>query len=741
MKAVNHSAELQSKALTGSTIAWNPLQQLIEQSWSKIPPFWPLTQLVAVNPMMGFEDLPFDDALQQAQAYFQQADLPQPMQNVNRETIKWSQTYFDEGVATIKMPYRERGFLNAILTLLPFDKDLNLNNSKSRLFLQKNPLAIIAECLFYLGIPTQNYQQFLTLMLTTLPGWATHIQYRASWDDSDQYCTQGSILKEDYLALRLMLTCLLYPEAKVLLIWHDVTHANTDIESTKQRLFQAEQAYTKQLLSQISQQQRNNKQQLPVAQFIFCIDVRSERFRRLLEVQGNYETFACAGFFNLPIVVENSLSDEVHPSCPVLIKPSEKVIAGSGLTITTRLYSSLSRIVNRAYQSLKYGLVTPFALAELTGFVKGLFMALRSFSPKITGLVITGLTTATSGKPSVHFSLDSIPLSQQLTYAAEALKLLGLTSNFASTIVLCGHGSSVQNNPYDSLLNCGACGGRHSGVNAEVLAAILNQVVIRHGLIEHDIKIPQTTHFIAAEHNTLTDQVEVNDRGLPKSHQHILSQLRRDLQQVSLLSCAQRASQFDTKIAENGERDIKIRAYDWAEVRPEWGLARNAAFVIGPRWLTKNIDLQGRCFLHSYDWQQDTSNDVLTTILLAPMIVAQWINAQYLFSTLDNVAFGSGSKVTQNITGKVGIMQGNASDLMHGLPLQSVFKTDTDPFHEPMRLSIVVYAPKDKLMSIIKNQPVLNKLFSNQWLHLNCFEPDFSSCFNLKEDLTWQSVH
>jgi hypothetical protein len=39
------------------------------------------------------------------------------------------------------------------------------------------------------------------------------------------------------------------------------------------------------------------------------------------------------------------------------------------------------------------------------------------------------------------------------------------------------------------------------------------------------------------------------------------------------------------------------------------------------------------------------------------MVVAQWINSQYLFSTLDNVAFGGGSKITKNITGKVGIMQ------------------------------------------------------------------------------------
>lgn len=69
----------------------------VQESWSRIAPFWPLKNLVAVNPLHGFEDLAFEEALQQAQDYFQQRDLPEPMQDVNRETIKWLQAFFDEG--------------------------------------------------------------------------------------------------------------------------------------------------------------------------------------------------------------------------------------------------------------------------------------------------------------------------------------------------------------------------------------------------------------------------------------------------------------------------------------------------------------------------------------------------------------------------------------------------------------------------------------------------------------------
>ena len=167
-----------------------------------------------------------------------------------------------------------------------------------------------------------------------------------------------------------------------------------------------------------------------------------------------------------------------------------------------------------------------------------------------------------------------------------------------------------------------------------------------------------------------------------------------------------------------------VKSQDWADVRPEWGLSRHASFIVGPRWLTQDIDLEGRSFLHSYEWQKDKDGTHLTSILTAPVIVAQWINAQYLFSTLDNVAFGGGSKVTKNITGKIGIMQGNASDLMNGLSLQSVYKNDNEQYHEPIRLTVVIYAPQNLVDSIIDKEPELKKLVDNKWIFIKCLNPE-----------------
>jgi uncharacterized protein YbcC (UPF0753/DUF2309 family) len=182
----------------------------------------------------------------------------------------------------------------------------------------------------------------------------------------------------------------------------------------------------------------------------------------------------------------------------------------------------------------------------------------------------------------------------------------------------------------------------------------------------------------------------------------------------------------------------KLRSIDWAQVRPEWGLARNASFIVAPREISKKIDLDGRAFLHSYDYRQDPEGAILTVILTAPMVVAQWINSQYLFSTLDNVTYGAGSKVTKNITGKIGVMQGNASDLMTGLPLQSVNKTDKEAYHEPVRLMTIVYAPSAVINQIIEKQTVLQKLFSNGWVRLICIDPEHPNHhYFLDRDLTW----
>ncbi len=714
------------------------LQSFIARSWKRIAPTWPLKNLIAVNPLAGFEDLTFEDGMRQGQAYFQQKELLCSMHDVNRQTIKWLQVFFDQGQATIKMPLRQLGLFACVFELLKYDGQLKQQSAKTWAWLKKlpnDPKNVISECLLFLGIPHDKQEQFLTLQLTTLSGWAAYIKYRTDWADAEDAQNLHPVTQTDYLALRLVLTCLLWPEAKKLLEWYKAALKSADVDKAIKEIGQAEDDYRRNLLSRITHMD-DAEQKRSMAQLVFCIDVRSEPFRRALESQGNYETLGFAGFFGVPVSIENKITGETHASCPVLLKPTHHITeAPSCNHAACQKTHERNSGLKKLYQSLKYTFATPFTLVEALGPFSGILMALRSFFPNAY------VALKQKGEFVVDFvpQIESIPLDQQISFASGALRMMGLTQNFSPLVVFCGHGSETQNNAYATALDCGACGGHHGAPNARILASILNNRQVVQELWKMGIKIPEDTYFAAAEHNTTTDEVTLYTHGIPAGHSSYLISLRQDLEKAKAKNSSWRANQLDKTVAQPEAADhTSLRAKDWAQVRPEWGLARNAAFIVGPRALTQKLDLEGRSFLHSYDWNKDEDGSALTVILTAPMVVAQWINAQYLFSTLDNVAYGGGSKISKNITGKIGIMQGNASDLMHGLPLQSVYKDDREAYHQPLRLMTIVYAPRHMIDRIIASQDVLKKLFGHGWVHLVCIEPKTGEKFILNKDFSWQ---
>jgi uncharacterized protein YbcC (UPF0753/DUF2309 family) len=104
------------------------------------------------------------------------------------------------------------------------------------------------------------------------------------------------------------------------------------------------------------------------------------------------------------------------------------------------------------------------------------------------------------------------------------------------------------------------------------------------------------------------------------------------------------------------------------------------------------------------------------------------------------VTYGSGSKVTHNVTGKIGVMQGNSSDLMHGLPLQSVNATDALNYHQPQRLLTIIYAPRKNVSEIINRQEILKTLFFNAWVHLIVIEPSENKAYQLQTTGEWYTL-
>ena len=104
--------------------------------------------------------------------------------------------------------------------------------------------------------------------------------------------------------------------------------------------------------------------------------------------------------------------------------------------------------------------------------------------------------------------------------------------------------------------------------------------------------------------------------------------------------------------------------------------------------------------------------------MTAPMIVAHWINLQYYASTVDNHRYGSGNKTLHNVVGgHLGVFEGNGGDLRIGLAWQSVHDGH-DWQHEPLRLTVVIDAPRATLSRIIQQQEKVRQLLDNQWLYL-----------------------
>jgi len=168
--------------------------------------------------------------------------------------------------------------------------------------------------------------------------------------------------------------------------------------------------------------------------------------------------------------------------------------------------------------------------------------------------------------------------------------------------------------------------------------------------------------------------------------------------------------------------ELQRRTRNWAEVRPEWGLANNAAMLIGNRTLSRGCDLGGRVFMHDYDPDADQDGTVLTTLFGGPVVVASWINLQYFASVTAPETYGAGNKLLHSVIGgNVGVIEGDGSDLRIGLPWQSVHDGENWR-HEPMRLAVLIDAPQERIDLALERTPALATLVRNQWLSMTSLQ-------------------
>lgn len=441
----------------------------------------------------------------------------------------------------------------------------------------------------------------------------------------------------------------------------------------------------------------------PALQAVFCIDVRSEPLRRALEAQdAGIETLGFAGFFGLPLAWKPGTSNYRRAQLPGLLAPALEASQTPAADASARL--QLAEQINQSFDSAPASL----ALVEMFGLTKVGPLLRRCLAPAPPHHAINALChdgpfkLLRDGKPLTTDELADL--------AAGVLRHMGLAHRFAPVVLLLGHGSSTTNNPQAAALDCGACGGQTGEVNVRVLAQLLNDPALRPALALRDIHIPDYTRFHAGLHDTTTDEIRL--------YGHTPSgPTRAWLDAATEAARQQRATTLGINAA-SASRALRARSRDWGQLRPEWGLANNAAFIVAPRALTRGIDLGARCFLHDYDWRSDRDFATLELIMTAPMIVTNWINLQYYASVTDNRKYGSGNKMLHNVVaGNAGVFEGNGGDLRIGLARQSLHD-GSEWRHAPLRLSVCIAAPAAAIAAIVERHAAVRELVHNEWLYL-----------------------
>ncbi|MCC3358133.1 DUF2309 domain-containing protein [Bacillus sp. REN16] len=680
--------------------------------------------------------------------------------------IKWCKLYLDESQDAWSMPSREEGFYHAWRKLVKLDPALNAKVRKQLDGLPFDAEFALKEVLNRLEIPFPDIQEYLEAHLLAMPGWAGMMLWRSQqspkdtdllmeylairvsmeWALTQPYLPLKEQNNEDKINLETLITaCVRYSNLSAH-EWNKlplselkarITLGINFDEMTCQRLWMEawEKTYEHRLMNLVGAKQKSKKNENQIlAQFVFCIDVRSEPFRRKLEESGPFETFGTAGFFGLPIETKKLCSNHSHQSLPVMNKPQLKVIE-SLPEIDLKHYEQRVHSTHSpeaAFQTMKHNLFSSLVLPEISGPWLGLQTLVRSFIPRSTNSVFRKARKKWLRKPSAKLSLDHVhhanselPVgfseAEKVHYVEQSLRMMGLTENFAPLIVICGHGSRSMNNPYASSLDCGACGGASGEFNARVLAALCNLPTVRKNLSDRGIYIPNDTVFVASEHITSLDELHwVYVPELSESARGAFENIQKALPKVSQQANAERMQNLPTITSKckNPSKEAVRFADDWSEVRPEWGLARNAAFIIGERELTKECNLNGEVFLHNYSWKKDKYGELLSNIIAGPATVSQWINLQYYASTIAPHYYGSGNKATQTVTSGIGVMQGNASDLLTGLPWQSVMKSDDEYYHKPIRLLVVIQAPKKYVEKLLGRDPLFHQKVQNGWIRL-----------------------
>lgn len=652
-------------------------------------------------------------------------------------------SYLDQGIAIWKFPIHDKGFLTSIREMERHSFTSFFRTKRVRSMLIEGDVKI--EDLLNIIVGDESlYEQYLFDQQFAHQGWSGIVSVVE--DHPYTLLDRKNISLKEFILLELLLELdalnylfgeKLKPLAKKIKVrppalFEPVTASELqEVLALWQEAF--EWSYYDEILAAIhatTTHSETSHAEGKSFQAMFCLDDRASSFRRYLETTDpKCETFGTPGFFNVEFYFEPEHGKFFTKLCPTPVKPKHLI-----KELDTRGKRKSDPHFQKNTQTLFRGWLISQTLGFWSAFKLFLNIFLPSASPATASSFshmdkVSRLTIANKSPAHKENNLQiGFTVEEMATRVEGLLRSIGMVRDFAPLVYIVGHGSSSVNNPHYAAYDCGACSGRPGSVNARVICYMANHPGVRNLLKERGIDLPLETQFLGGLHDTTRDEIVFYDEeslmraNITRHQQHL-----KTFATALALNAKERSRRFEsinTKAkASDIHEKVKRRSVSLFEPRPEYNHATNAICIVGRRALTRDLFLDRRAFLNSYDYRVDPDGTYLFNILKAAAPVCGGINLEYFFSRVDNQKLGAGSKLPHNVMGLFAVANGIEGDLRPGLPGQMV------EIHDPVRLVTIVEHYPEVVLKAIQHQAETHEWFINEWIHLVVIHPETKEFF------------
>ncbi|WAC12368.1 YbcC family protein [Dyadobacter pollutisoli] len=645
-------------------------------------------------------------------------------------------SYLDQGISIWNFPVREKGFLASIREMEEnsFVSIFKTNRAKNLLLYTE---CSISDLLAVVVGDESLYEQYLFDQQFAHQGWSGMVS--AIEDQPETLLDTRKITLHDLICFELLLeidaldrhfkenwTPLAgkITEKPVELFTEVAATEMSEVISIWQEAF--EWTYYDQVLAAIKNQKKEIKAiEAKTFQAIFCIDDREGSLRRCLEeFDPQCETFGTPGFFGVEFYYQPEEGKFYTKVCPAPVTPKYLI---------KEIGSTTKRTQDAHFSKHSHSFRSGWLVSKTLGFWSAFKLAAHIFRPSVTPAAASYLKHMDrfSKLTIENKSLDDRENGLQIGFTIEemadrvesVLKSIGLVKNFAPIVYVIGHGSSSVNNPHYAAYDCAACAGRAGSVNSRVLSYMANSDSVRTILHSRGITIPPETQFVGGLHDTTRDEVVFYDETSLSPANHEGHKINEAVLMKALdYNAKERSRRFefiDTSLSpQKIHCKMRLRSLSLFEPRPELNHATNALCIIGRRNLTKNLFLDRRAFMNSYDYSIDPEGNYLFNVLKTAAPVCGGINLEYFFSRVDNHKLGAGTKLAHNVMGLFGVANGIDGDLRPGLPSEMI------EIHDPVRLLFIVEQFPEVILNVIQRLYAVYEWFINEWIHLVAANPE-----------------